>query len=304
MLAVLGTESISIRLQQWVLRFDQCLSELVYPPGAGGGDESAGRLREAVRYAVLAPGKRLRPYLMCRSHELCGGREAEAYPIAAAVECVHAFSLVHDDLPAMDDDDLRRGQPATHVQFDEATAVLAGDVLLALAFELVAEHAPDAERARAITIELARAVGAAGMIGGQSADIEGEGLPPDGPLVGFIHERKTARLFESCCRIGALLADSGPESQDALARYGAELGRAFQIVDDILDGTSSAKRMGKKVGKDSRAGKQTLARCVGIEESRRIAAGHADRAIGALAPFGGRADDLRGLARFVLERGH
>jgi geranylgeranyl diphosphate synthase type II len=300
--SVVDTDSISSRLKQWAQGFDEHLGRFVcaaIPAGLG----SAGSLQEAVRYSVLAPGKRLRPYLVCRCCELCGGSEAAAYPIAAAVECVHAFSLVHDDLPAMDDDELRRGQPATHVRFGEATAILAGDALLALAFELVAEHAADAERARSISLELSRAVGAAGMIGGQAADISGESLPLSQSLAEFIHEHKTAKLFEAGCRIGGLLADGGRDALEALSGYGLALGRAFQIVDDVLDVTASSEHLGKKAGKDSEAGKQTLARCVGIEECRRIAAGHVDRAIEALGQFGEAADDLRDLARFVLERG-
>ncbi len=295
---------IATRLQRWAESFDRRLSALAFPRDEAGSGKPGARLREAMRHALLGPGKRLRPYLVCRCCALCGGEEASAYPIAVAVECVHAFSLVHDDLPAIDNDELRRGRPTTHVRFGEAAAILAGDALLALAFELVGEHAPDAGRAHAVTLELARGVGAAGMIGGQSADIEGEALPPDRALVEFIHHHKTAKLFESSCRIGALLADTGRRETEAVARYGSELGRAFQIVDDVLDVTSSTERMGKKVDKDARAGKQTLVRCVGTEAARRTAQQHADQAVAALALFGESADDLRELARFVLERTH
>lgn len=356
-------ELIRVRLEEWARRFDARLAELVGPPGQVAGGEAGSALGEAVRYAVLGPGKRLRPYLLCRSHALCGGDEEVALPIAAAIECAHAFSLVHDDLPALDDDDLRRGRPTVHLRFGEALAILAGDALLSLAFELIAEHAPDGRRARELTLELARAVGTGGMIGGQAADIGGERLPPDRALVERIQVAKTARLFEAACRLGAVLADSDLECQGALARYGAELGVAFQITDDILDAAPGRQRPGEAVstqrsavsldvapggerlresdrritaaarpeaiprgerpgdeaGKEAEARKQTLVRCVGIEESRQAAAIHVERAIEALGgarlpltppgvvgrpagTFGAEADDLRELARFVLER--
>jgi len=305
--ATVDRDSVAARLGRWGQWFDGHLSKLARPGGHGpNGAYIHGappeRVLEAMRYSLLAPGKRLRPYLVCRCCALAGGTEEAAVPIAAAVECVHAFSLIHDDLPAMDNDDVRRGRPTSHVRFGEATAILAGDALLALAFELLAAHAPDARRGVALTLELARAVGAAGMIGGQSADIEGEGMPPDRERTDYIHRHKTARLFESACRCGAMLADTDPETLAALARYGVHLGQAFQIVDDLLDVTSSSERLGKGVGKDVEADKQTFPRCVGIEESRRIAAASTERALAALERFGAPADDLRELARYGLER--
>jgi len=255
-----------------------------------------------MRYSLLAPGKRLRPYLTCRCCCLAGGDEASAYPVAAAVECVHAFSLIHDDLPAMDDDDVRRGQPACHVRFGEATAILAGDALLALAFELVAGATASQRLAGLLTLELARAVGTAGMIGGQAEDLAGEQHPPDQALTELIHLRKTARLFECACRLGAMLADNEGRAREALGDYGRHLGLAFQATDDLLDATATAEQLGKPTGKDAGRGKQTLVRCVGIEESRRRAAVYVDQAVAALAPFGPQADDLRELARYVLRR--
>ena len=307
MRSTVDTDSTPARLGRWAERFDARLADLARPRGDGpDGAYPAGpppaRLLEAMGYSLLAPGKRLRPYLVCRCCVLAGGCEAMAIPIAAAVECVHAFSLIHDDLPAMDNDDVRRGQPANHVRYGEATAILAGDALLALAFELVATHSPDARRGLALTRELAHAVGAAGMIGGQAADIEGEQGPPDRGRAEYIHRHKTARLLESACRCGALLADTEQETAEAMATYGRHLGQAFQIVDDLLDVTSSVERLGKGAGKDAEAGKQTFPRCVGIEESRRLAASSAQQAVEALERFGSPAGDLRELAGYVLRR--
>jgi geranylgeranyl diphosphate synthase type II len=310
MASTLDADSIAARIQRWAQEFDRHLPELAMPVSslpaaegvAVGAQPPPARLLEAMQYALLGSGKRLRPYLVCRCCALCGGSEESAYPIAAAIECVHAFSLVHDDLPAMDDDDLRRGRPATHVQFGEATAILAGDALLSLAFELIARHAPDGRRAAALSLELARACGASGMIGGQSADVDGVAHPPQRELVEYIHRHKTACLLESACRLGAILADAKSDMVGRLGAYGQRAGMAFQIADDLLDETSSSECLGKAAGKDARAGKQTYPRCVGMEESRRAAERHVQRAIEALEPMGPEADDLRELARFVVER--
>ncbi len=294
------SQAILTQLQQWALAFDVRLAELLAQacPAATPPD----RLVEAIRYAALSPGKRLRPFLACKCASLFGMTEDDTLDIAAAIECVHAFSLVHDDLPAMDDDDLRRGRPTTHVVYGEALAILAGDALLSLAFELVALHAPDAQRTSAITLELARAVGAGGMIGGQADDIQAEGSPAGREVVERIHRRKTARLLGAACKIGAIQANANDEALLAVERYGTELGLAFQITDDLLDLTASAEHLGKDVGKDQSAGKQTFPACVGVDESRRIAANHVQRAVDALAPFGEAAADLKELARLVLER--
>ena len=312
--ATADSSSITKRIQDWARRFDQHLEKFAFAAGQdwhsgtapreAPADGNHPRLAEAMRYSLLAPGKRLRPYLVCRCCELSGGSQDDALAIGAAVECVHAFSLIHDDLPAMDDDDLRRGRATCHVKFGEAMAILAGDALLALAFELIGRHAPDAQRAMDLTVELAQACGAAGMIGGQAADIEGEALPPDAALAEHIHSRKTARLFESACRLGAMVADAQGGAVEALATYGHHLGRAFQISDDLLDLTSNVQSLGKNVDKDAKAGKQTFPRCVGLDESNRAAATHVEQAVAALEPFGPRADDLRELARFVTRRRH
>lgn len=263
------------------------------------------QLREAVRYSALAPGKRVRPFLVFRCCELSGGTVNSACPAAAAIECIHAFSLVHDDLPAMDDDDLRRGQPTCHVKFGEGMAVLAGDALVALAFELIAREASDNPNALAMVSELADAMGWSGMIGGQAADILGEKQPLNRQLAEYIHKTKTARLFQSACRLGFLSAGgnaSANELYNSLSTYGLELGLAFQIADDLLDLTSTSEQLGKAAGKDNSAGKQTIPQAVGMEESRRIANEHVNKAQAAIEHLGPSADDLRQLARLVVER--
>jgi len=259
-------------------------------------------LMEAVRYSVLAPGKRIRPYLAVRCCELVGGSRDDAWPVAAAVECVHAFSLVHDDLPAMDDDDVRRGRPTTHKQFGEATAILAGDALVVLAFEILAHHVQDRKLAGETVLELAERTGWAGMIGGQAADIAGQSQSPSLERTQYIHERKTAALFKVACRLGALVGRGTPADVAALGRFGASLGRAFQIADDLLDVTSTAEKLGKKAGKDGVAGKQTYPRCVGVEQSQVAARAAADAAIAEIDVYGTTASDLRELAAYAASR--
>lgn len=259
-------------------------------------------LLEAVRYSVLAPGKRIRPYLVVRCCELVGGSRDDAWPVAAAVECVHAFSLVHDDLPAMDDDDLRRGRPTTHKQFGEAMAILAGDTLVVLAFEILARHVSDRRLAGEMVLELAQRTGWAGMIGGQAADIVGQSQDPSLDRTRYIHERKTADLFEAACRLGTMAGHGTAHDVTALGRFGRCLGLAFQIADDLLDVTSTAEKSGKTVGKDVTAGKQTYPRCVGVEQSRAAAKAAADAAIAEIGGYGTTADDLREIASYAASR--
>ena len=220
------------------------------------------------------------------------------------MECIHAFSLVHDDLPALDNDDLRRGRPTAHRQFGEAMAILAGDALVMLAFELIAHHTSDAAYARAMTLELARGAGWSGMIGGQAVDITGNQAAPSIELIRYIHDRKTASLFAASCRIGAIAGGGREELVAALGRYGMHLGRAFQIADDLLDVTSNVQTLGKSAGKDAVAGKQTYPACVGVEASR----AEIDRAVVAateeLHQFVQTADDLRALARYAGSRNY
>jgi geranylgeranyl diphosphate synthase type II len=288
---------IADRLSAFVERFDDAFAHLLSAP-----EDAPGRLADAMRYSALAPGKRVRPFLVLRSCELAGGRFEDGLGAAAAIECVHAFSLVHDDLPAMDDDDLRRGRPTNHKVFGEAIAVLAGDALLSLSFELIVAHTPDAGRAARMVSELARGTGWKGMVGGQVADIEGEGKPPDARLVEYIHERKTASLIATACRMGAIAGGGDDEAIERLGDYGRHVGLAFQIADDLLDLTSTAEEMGKSVGKDTEAGKQTYPRCLGTDASRKAGWKAAESAIEALTPLGDSAGDLVELARFCMER--
>jgi geranylgeranyl diphosphate synthase, type II len=284
-------------LKAWAQQFEQTLAAMLQAD-ANVPDIVA----EAVRYSVQNGGKRIRAYLVTRFCELCGGTADQAAPAAVAIECVHAFSLVHDDLPAMDDDDFRRGRPTCHKAFGEAQAILAGDALLALAFEILATRISDAGAAVEATAELARGTGWAGMIGGQAIDIQTESQPPQIELVKRIHRFKTARLFESAAVLGAISARAGDVQTKAAQIFGGELGRAFQIADDLLDVYGDPEQLGKAVAKDAEAGKQTYPAAVGVEASRKAAREAASQAIDALSVFGPAADDLKDLARFVVER--
>jgi geranylgeranyl diphosphate synthase type II len=222
---------------------------------------------------------------------------------ACSTELVHTYSLIHDDLPAMDDDDVRRGGPTCHKAFDEATAILAGDALLTLAFELAArEVSVPAERRAMVVSELAKANGSGGMVGGQMADMEGEGRPATAESVTFIHRRKTAMPIEAAVRIGGIVAGASESVMAALSAYGRSVGLAFQIADDLLDLTGSLEEMGKAVGKDAGAGKQTYPAAVGAEAARRRAEQLAGEADEALKPFGESAWHMRAIARYVVER--
>jgi geranylgeranyl pyrophosphate synthase len=288
---------ITRRLGEWAEGFDGVLDEMLTPDV-----EVPSTLAEAVRYSARSGGKRVRPFIVTRICELCGGTAQQAAPAAVALECIHAFSLVHDDLPAMDDDDLRRGRPTCHKAFNEAIAILAGDALQTLAFELLATRIPDPKAATAAVAELARGTGWAGMIGGQTVDIESENKPTELALVQRIHRYKTARLFECAGRLGAISAGANSEQTEAATDYGKHLGLAFQIADDVLDVTSTTEMMGKAVAKDAEAGKQTYPEAIGLEASRRAADETVALAVDALDVFGPDADDLRQLARFVVER--
>jgi len=258
------------------------------------------RLLESVEYSLGDGGKRVRPVLVLEACRVCGGDEEAAWPAALAIECVHAFSLIHDDLPAMDNDDLRRGKPTNHKVFGEALAMLAGDWLLSHAFELLSSDEVDQRVAPALARTLAE--GTRDMIVGQGADIAGQQQPSDPALVRFIHRNKTARLIETACRLGALAADAPAARVEALGTYGHHLGLAFQIRDDLLDAAGSTDRAGKRVAKDVAAAKQTYPAAFGLEQSQRLAAAEVAAAVAALVPFGSRADRLRALARYVLRR--
>ena len=273
-------------------RFDQYLTATDIPQ----------ELFEAVRYSALAPGKRIRPYLVIECCKLVGGKVDDAWPAAAAVECIHAFSLVHDDLPALDNDDLRRGRPTTHKKFGEAIAILAGDALVMLAFELASSKMADPVSARAVTVTLARAAGWQGMIGGQAMDLIGQIRPASESTTRDIHDRKTARLFAAASKIGADMGKSQPGTSNTLWDFGIHLGHAFQIADDLLDVTASADALGKSTGKDAAAGKQTYPACVGVEASRVALHCKVEAAIVELSMFGPEADPLREVARYAASR--
>jgi geranylgeranyl diphosphate synthase type II len=259
-------------------------------------------LAEAIRYALLAPGKRLRPQLVLLACEACGGAVAAALPAAVSVEMIHAYSLVHDDLPAMDDDDLRRGRPTCHRQFDEATAILTGDALQARAFELLATQIQPPERAAACCAELARAAGPESLVGGQADDLAAEFRSIGLERLQSIHRRKTGALFRASLQLGAIVAGASADERSALAGYGDALGHAFQIVDDLLDVSGQEANVGKRLGKDQDHGKVTYPALLGVEESRARAAALIEQAIAALVPFGARAAALRELAEFVGRR--
>lgn len=264
------------------------------------------RLVAAMRHAALGGGKRLRPFLVLESAALFGVAEAAALPTAAALECIHCYSLVHDDLPGMDNDDLRRGRPTVHKAYDEWTAILAGDALLTLAFEILGDPGthPDAGIRSMLVLLLSRASGAAGMAGGQCLDLEfdklGAPAAPDLAHVERLQGMKTGALIQVACEAGAVLGGATPRDREALRRYGADLGAAFQIADDLLDIEGDAAVVGKATGKD--AGKATMVSVLGLAAAKtRLAQLQAD-AVAALAPFGTPAETLRQAASFVAER--
>ena len=267
------------------------------------GDEVPKRLAEAIRHSLFAPAKRLRPLLVLMACEACGYEINAALPAAAAVEFIHTYSLIHDDLPAMDDDELRRGRPTCHVAFDEATAILAGDALLAQAFEIVAANSPPWALQPCLQ-ELARAAGPGNLVGGQYDDLNPAALEQSLAALERIHRRKTGALIKVSLRMGGFVGRASAEQLATFDRYGDFLGLAFQIVDDLLDLRGDESKMGKKTGKDSEAGKLTYPSLLGEEASRQRAADLIADARQAAATFGERGAHLEALARYVLERNH
>ncbi|MCA1940426.1 MAG: polyprenyl synthetase family protein [Caenispirillum bisanense] len=267
------------------------------------------RLWEAMSYSCLNGGKRLRPFLVTATADLFNVASSASLRVAAAVEMVHSYSLVHDDLPAMDDDDLRRGRPTCHKQFDEATAILAGDGLLTRAFEVLGDpgaHPDPAVRAE-LVVELAKAAGPRGMVGGQMVDLlaerdEGFGRGMDVTAVTRMHQLKTGRLIMFSCCAGAILGKAAPQLRQALTKYAHDLGLAFQIVDDLLDVEGDQAELGKTVGKDAAAGKQTFVTLLGLDRARTHAEMLVEQAVAHLKPFDAEADLLRDVAHFVLAR--
>src|SRR5215813_8437190 len=268
------------------------------------------RLVEAMRYATLGGGKRLRPFLVVETAALFNVRRERALMVGAALECVHCYSLAHDDLPAMDNDALRRGQPTLHRAFDEATAILAGDGLLTYAFDILSrrETHPNAAVRIALVSLLARAAGLGGMVGGQMLDLAAEGRFAAGPLgldegeITTLQAMKTGALLHFACVAGAVLAEAPGDERQALERYGLALGRAFQIADDLLDAEGDAAVVGKSTGKDAAAGKATLVGVLGVPSARARLAALVNEAEAALAPFGSAAGVLKAAAHFVAER--
>jgi len=260
-------------------------------------------IHRAMRYSLVAGGKRLRPVLCCAASEACGGTVREALPAACAVEYVHTYSLIHDDLPCMDDDDLRRGKPTSHKVFGEGIAVLAGDALLTQAFAVLAKSKPRRRFSVADLVEeLACAAGSRGLIAGQVADLEAEGRKPGEPALYFIHAAKTGMLLRAALKLGGMCAGGTKRQIEALDHFGFALGLAFQIQDDILDATQSARKLGKTAGKDAAAGKMTFPALFGLDRSRALAVQWTEEAVGALTVFGARGESLRLLAGLILRR--
>ena len=257
-----------------------------------------------MRYAVNVGGKRMRPFLVLQTSGLFGAPLERALRAAAAIEMVHTYSLVHDDLPCMDDDDLRRGQPTAHRRFDEATAVLAGDALLTLSFEVLADQAthPDPEVRCRLSARLAKAAGSEGMVGGQMMDILAPGQDFGSEEVARLQRMKTGALFEFSCEAGPILGQAQPTDEERLRAYAHDLGLAFQIADDLIDATSTAERAGKAVGKDAEAGKATFVSLMGVEGARREALRIAERAASAVEPYGPAAEVLRRFPAFLVQR--
>src|SRR5881275_2237108 len=260
-------------------------------------------IHKAMHYSLFAGGKRIRPALCLAAAEVCGGKTRDALPLACAVECIHTYSLIHDDLPAMDDDDFRRGKPTNHKVFGEGIAVLAGDALLTQAFEIAAQSKSWPRYSHQdIILELARASGSLQLIAGQVADLEGEGKKTSVEQLRYIHERKTSALLCCSVRLGGMSANCSPAQLQALTDFGYHVGLAFQVIDDILDVTQTSEQLGKTAGKDTKAQKATYPSIVGLEKSRKIAEQLTGKAFASLKIFKGKAEALEGLAEFLLKR--
>ena len=256
------------------------------------------RLHEAMRYSIFCGGKRIRPILCIAAAEAVGASGEVAMLPAVALECLHTYTLIHDDLPAMDNDDLRRGNPTSHKVFGEANAILAGDALLTLAFELIAQT-PEAGR---LGYELASASGSRGLAGGQYEDLASEGKTPDEEQLQFIHIHKTAKLICAACRMGGIAGGGSESMLEALGRYGDRIGIAFQVADDILNATSTPEMLGKAVGSDAARGKMTYVALYGIDRARRKAQELLDEALASLKGFPGPTEPLAALAYFMVDR--
>ncbi len=260
-------------------------------------------LHQAMRYSLFAGGKRMRPALCLAAAEACGGDPSDAMPLACAVECIHTYSLIHDDLPAMDDDDYRRGKLTSHKVYGEGIAILAGDALLTQAFEIAVQcRGWPRYTHRDVILELTKAAGSLELIAGQVADLEGEGKAISETQLRYIHERKTSALLSCSVRLGGMSANCTAVQLKALTEFGYYVGLAFQVIDDILDVTQTSEQLGKTAGKDTAAQKATYPAIVGLERSRRIAKQLTERAFAVLRTFKGKADILDALARYLLDR--
>jgi farnesyl diphosphate synthase len=291
---------LEIRAQAVEELLGQLLDDRIQP----GEIARPARLLAAMRHGVLNGGKRLRPFLVLESAALFGADESAALRVAAALECVHCYSLIHDDLPAMDDDDLRRGQPTVHKAFDEAIAILAGDSLLTLAFDIVADEATalSADRRAALVLALARAAGIGGMAGGQALDLDAERSRPDEAGIITLQAMKTGALIRFACEAGAIVAGAPAADRERLAEFGSAIGLAFQLADDLLDLTSDAATMGKATGKDAAAGKATLVGLNGVDWARSQLRGLVAQAHDLLEPYGSATTTLKSAANFVATR--
>jgi geranylgeranyl diphosphate synthase, type II len=260
-------------------------------------------IHKAMRYSIFAGGKRLRPALCIAAAEACGGTMKSALPYACAVECIHTYSLIHDDLPAMDNDDFRRGKPTNHKVFGEGIAILAGDALLTQAFEIAA-LAPELKKysGKEVIYEITHAAGSLQLIAGQVADLEGEGKKISVPDLQYIHERKTSALLSCSARLGGMSANCTPRQLEALTDFGYHVGLAFQVIDDILDVTQTTEQLGKTAGKDITAQKATYPAILGLEKSRVIASRLTAKAFATLKPFGSAGAPLQALASYLLQR--
>ena len=260
-------------------------------------------IHRAMRYSLFAGGKRLRPILCLSAAEACGGSIEAALPLACAMECIHTYSLVHDDLPSMDNDDFRRGRPTCHKVFGDGVAVLAGDALLTVAFEIIARATPPRRYTMPILLrEVAVAAGSRKLIAGQVADLEAEGKKSNRADLRYIHENKTAAILTTSVRLGAMSANADAKMLSAITRFGRALGLAFQVIDDILDVTQTTEKLGKSAGKDVAAQKATYPAVIGLDKSRAEAKRLTRNAHDALSVFGEKARTLRALANYLLER--
>jgi len=296
---VLSSDSLSVAMAADAKKLESMIDLLIATPP---GPEA--RVFDAMRYGTLNGGKRLRPFLVLSGARLFNVPDAQALRVGAAVEMIHSYSLVHDDLPAMDDDDLRRGRPSCHIAFDDATAILAGDGLLTLAFEVLADPSthPDAEIRCSLATAFSRAAGASGMVGGQMIDISPERAALDLDGIKHLQGMKTGALFTFACEAGAILGQAEAAARDALLGFAGDLGLAFQIVDDLLDAEGSAEDLGKPTGQDAALGKATFVGQLGLEGARAEASRIVDDACARLDIFGKKGSLLRATARFVLAR--